>query len=168
MVLALSAIALTLMIDAVAFRRLSLYEEAYGFTMLRLYSHIFAAWLAVVFFTLAAEFLGVWRRRRWFIGATLTTAVALLLVLNLASPEAMVVAFNTSHALSVHKIDGEYLSELSSDATPALLGSRTQLDRSLRAQITRAACIGPRSYAAPWAAFNWADQQAAASRRSGC
>jgi hypothetical protein len=36
------AIALTLMVVVVAFNRLSLYEEAYGFTMLRLYSHIFA------------------------------------------------------------------------------------------------------------------------------
>jgi hypothetical protein len=168
MVLALCAIALTLMIDGVAFRRLSLYEEAYGFTMLRLYSHVFAVWLAVVFVLLAAEFAGAWRRRRWFIGATVATGVAVLLGLNVANPEAMVVAFNTNHAQSAHKIDAGYLSELSSDATPSLLTSRNELDPALRAQVSNAACTGPRLYAAPWAAYNVADRQAVDARRAGC
>jgi len=35
-----------------AFTRLSLYEEAYGFTMMRLYSHSFIILLAVIFFLL--------------------------------------------------------------------------------------------------------------------
>src|SRR5260370_33685068 len=42
LVLGQVGIGLTLLIVFVAFGRLSLYEEAYGFTMLRLYSHIFA------------------------------------------------------------------------------------------------------------------------------
>jgi uncharacterized protein DUF4153 len=167
-VLALVAIALTLLIDVVAFRRLSLYEEAYGFTMLRLYSHVFAVWLAVVFVVLALEFVGVWRSRRWFIGATATSAVVVLLVLNAVNPEALVVAFNTDHARIAHKIDSTYLADLSSDATPALLSSRAQIDPSLRTQITQAACAGPRAYAPPWGALNISDAQAAAARRSGC
>jgi len=167
-VLACFAIAMTLLIDVVAFRRLSLYEEAYGFTMLRLYSHVFAVWLGVVFVLLAAEFLGAWRSRRWFVGATMTTALVVLLGLNVASPEALVVALNTSHAQAAHKIDSEYLAELSSDATPALLASRDQIDAALRAQVTNAACAGSRSYAPPWAAFNAADAQAATARHAGC
>jgi hypothetical protein len=168
LLLAECAIALTLMIDVVAFRRLSLYEDAYGFTMLRLYSHIFAGWLAVVFLLLAADFMSVWRRRRWFVGATVTTAIILLLGLNFANPEAVVVALNTSHAQTAHKIDGQYLSELSSDATPALMASRSELEPSLSQQLSGAACAGPRSYAPPWAAFNFARAQAAAARRSDC
>jgi uncharacterized protein DUF4153 len=168
MLLAECAIALTLMIDVVAFRRLSLYEEAYGFTMLRLYSHVFAVWLGLVFILLAVDFMGVWARRRWFIGATLTLAVVVLLGLNVLNPEATVVAFNTSHAQTAHKIDGAYLSELSSDATPALLASRTGIDPALRQQVTDAACAGPRSYTVPWAALNLSDGQAAAARRAAC
>lgn len=167
-VLALCAIALTLMIDVVAFRRLSLYEEAYGFTMLRLYSHVFAVWLALVFSILAADFLGVWRTRRWFIGATLTSAVIVLLALNAVNPEGLVVAFNTNHAQIAHKIDSGYLAELSSDATPSLLSSRDQIDPSLRAKVTEAACSGPRSYSPPWSAWNLADSQATAARRATC
>ena len=168
MVLAQCAIALTLMIDVVAFRRLSLYEEAYGFTMLRLYSHVFAVWVAVVFLLLAVDFLGVWSRRRWFVGAMLTTATAVLLGLNFVNPEALIVSLNTSHAQTAHKIDGEYLSQLSSDATPALLASRSSVDTTLRGQIDRVACAGTRTYSPPVAAFNWSDAQAAAARRTGC
>ena len=168
MVLAESAIALTLMVDVVAFRRLSLYEEAYGFTMLRLYSHVFAVWVAVVFLLLAVDFLGLWSRRRWFVGATIASALIVLLGLNFINPEALVVAFNTNHAQIAHKIDGEYLTQLSSDATPALLASRASLDQALRSQIDHAACSGQRTYSAPPAAFNWSDAQAAAARRTGC
>ena len=167
-VLACCAIALTLMIDVVAFRRLSLYEEAYGFTMLRLYSHVFAVWLGAVFVLLAADFLGVWRNRRWFIGATLATALTVLLGLNVANPEAVVVALNTSHAQSSNRIDSQYLAELSSDATPALLASRAQIAPVLRQQVTDAACAGAKAYAPAWGAFNVADDQAAAARRAGC
>src|SRR5207249_665314 len=48
MVLAQCAIALTLMIVVVAFRRLSLYEVVYGFTMLRVYSPVFYVWVVAV------------------------------------------------------------------------------------------------------------------------
>jgi hypothetical protein len=168
LVLAECAIALILMVDVVAFRRLSLYEEAYGFTMLRLYSHVFAVWLGVVFALLAADFLGVFRQRRWFIGATATTALLVLFGLNIANPEAIVVALNTSHAQSAHKIDSQYLSELSSDATPALLASRDSLDPGLRQQVTDAACAGPRSSAPRLPAYNWSEAQAAEARRANC
>jgi len=157
-VLALIAIALTLLIVAVAFRRLSLYEEAYGFTMLRLYSHIFAVWVAAVFILLAADLLGVWRRRKWLVGATAATAVAVLLALNVVNPEALVVSLNVDHARATHKVDSEYLASLSSDATPALVGS----------QMRSAACSGPKTYSPALAAFNWADQEAAAARRAHC
>ena len=168
LVLAECAIALTLMIDVVAFRRLSLYEEAYGFTMLRLYSHVFAVWLSIVFILLAADFLGLGRARRWFIGATLTTGAILLLGLNFVNPEAVVVALNTNHAQAVHRIDGAYLSELSSDATPALITSMSELEPGLKAQVRDAVCAGPRTYSPYWAAFNLADAQAASTRREGC
>jgi hypothetical protein len=162
------AIALTLMIVVVAFRRLSLYEEIYGFAMLRLYSHIFAVWIAVIFVLLALDLSGLWPRRRWFVGAVGATGVTMLLALNVINPEAMVVMLNVDHAKSAHKIDSSYLAELSSDATPALLSSRTALDPALRDQVSKVACAGPREYSAGVPAFNWAAAQAAAARRANC
>src|SRR5207249_248896 len=74
LVLAECAIALTLMTVVVAFRRLNRYAEAYGFTMLRLYSHLFAVWIGLVLLWLAAAFIGLRRHRRWSIGAAAATA----------------------------------------------------------------------------------------------
>lgn len=162
------AIALTLLIVAVAFSRLSLYEEAYGFTMLRLYSHIFAGWIAVVFLFLAADLLGVWRRRRWFVGAAGTTALVVLLALNFANPETLVVALNVKHAESSHKIDAGYFAELSGDATPAILDFAPLLDPPLRRQVHDVVCAGSHSYSPSLTAFNWAEAQAAAARRAKC
>jgi hypothetical protein len=135
------AIALTLLIVLVAWMRLSLYESAYGFTMLRLYSHIFAGWVAVVFVLLAADLAGLFRRRRWFVGATTLTALGLLLALNLANPEAIVVALNVENAAATHKIDAQYFGELSSDATPSLLAS---LASSSKPRTVAAARADPR------------------------
>jgi len=167
-VLAQVAIGLTLLIVFVAFRRLSLYEDAYGFTMLRLYSHIFAVWIAIVFLLLAAETAGMFPRRRWLVGATSLSAMALLLGLNLLNPEATVVNLNLDHARVTHKMDPQYLAELSSDATPTLLASRSLVDQSIAREISRVACAGPHTYSASPAAYNWSDAAAANSRREGC
>jgi putative aminopeptidase FrvX len=94
--------------------------------------------------------------------------LTVLLGLNFVNPEAVVVALNTNHAQAAHKIDGEYLGQLSSDATPALLASRASLDPMLRSQVEKVACAGERAYSAPPAAFNWSDAQAAAARGAGC
>jgi hypothetical protein len=167
-VLAQVAIVLTLLIVFVAFRRLSLYEEAYGFTMLRLYSHIFAVWIAIVFLFLAAETAGVFPRRRWLVGATSISAMALLLALNLVNPEAIVVNLNIDHSRITHAMDPQYLAELSSDATPTLLANRSRVDQSISSDINRVACAGPHTYSVSLPAFNWADAAAAAARRGGC
>ena len=161
-------IGLTLLIVFVAFQRLSLYEEAFGFTMLRLYSHIFAVWIALVFVFLAADIGGVHRSRRWLVGATVASATGILLILNVANPEAIVVTLNVEHASGAHKIDADYLAQLSSDAIPTLLASRPQLDPTLRSQVNVVACAGSRSYSPQLAAYNWADAGAAAARRAGC
>jgi len=167
-VLAETAIALTLLIVIVASLRLSLYESAYGFTMLRLYSHIFAGWIAVVFLLLAADLGGLYRRRRWFVGATSLTALALLMVLNFANPEAVVAQFNVDRAASTGKLDPQYLAELSADAVPTLIASRSRIDAHFQQDVTAAVCAGPRQYQTPIAAFNWAEAEAAQARRQGC
>src|SRR5581483_5490531 len=113
---------------------------------------------AAVFVLLAADLLGAWRSRRWFVGTTAVTAIVVLLALNAINPEALVVSLNLDHARSTHKLDIEYLSSLSSDATPGLVG----------AHADRAFCSGQKDYSPPPAAFNWSDMQAAAARRAAC
>jgi len=54
----------------VALRRLWLYEQAFGLTMLRLYSSLFAAWIAAAFVLLGLLVAGVGGRRSWFVPTT--------------------------------------------------------------------------------------------------
>src|SRR6266851_675910 len=159
--LSLVAIGLTLLVVYVAFQRLRLYEEAYGFTMLRLYSHIFAVWIALIFLLLAADFAGLFRRRRWLVGATSVSAMAVLLALNVVNPESIVVSLNIDRAQATQKIDAQYLATLSNDATGALLNSTLP-------DIKRLACQGSQTYSVTPAAFNWSDATAATSRRARC
>jgi hypothetical protein len=162
------AIALTLLIVLVASERLSLYENAYGFTMLRLYSHVFAGLIVVVFLLLAVDLAGLFPRRRWFVGVSAICALILLVGLNVANPEALVVGLNVDRANQTHKIDAQYFRELSSDAAPALLASKSKVDPALWPDVMAAACSGPRTYSPYPAAFNWADAEAASARHEAC
>jgi hypothetical protein len=168
LVLAEGAIALTLLIVLVASQRLSLYENAYGFTMLRLYSHVFAGLIAAVFLLLAADLAGLFPRRRWFVGFSAIVALVLLAGLNVANPEALVVGFNVDRANVTHKIDAQYFRELSSDAAPALLSSKPKINPALWPDVMAVACSGPRTYSPYPAAFNWADAEAASVRHQVC
>jgi hypothetical protein len=162
------AIALTLVVVAVAFQRLSLYEAAYGFTMLRLYSHLFAVLIGVAFLYLAAELAGLGRGRRWFLGAASMTALGLLAVLNLAGPETLVVHWNLDRAAASGKLDVDYLGGLSSDAVPDLVAGRARLDPGLQTAIARTVCAQRQPVAGSWAAWNRAAAQAADARRAVC
>ena len=162
------AIVLTLLIVYVASQRLSLYEEAYGFTMLRLYSHIFAFWIGLVFLLLAVDLLGLWTRRSWLPAASSFTGLLVLLTLNLGNPEEWVVRLNVDRAVSTQKLDLVYLETLSSDSVPGLLSSSTHLSSDQRIKVAAQVCKGDRQYQPPWAAFNLADSTAATARKESC
>jgi len=166
--LASAAIVLTLLIVFVAFPRLSLYEAAYGFTMLRLYSHIFAVWIGLVFLLLAGDLLGLWPRRGWLLAASSLAGVAVLLTLNVVNPEDLVVRLNIDRAVSTQKLDLGYLETLSSDSVPALMSSSAHLTGDQQAKLALAVCKGARDYRSPWAAFDLADLSAAQARQGAC
>ena len=161
------AIALALLIVCVSFQRLSLYEQAYGFTMLRLYSHIFAVWVGLVFLLLATDLLGLVSSRRWLLGSASIVGLAVLLTLNAVNPEAVVVRLNTDRAVATHKLDIGYLESLSSDAVPGLVGVSSSLPADLRPGVGTV-CKAGRDYRPAWSAFNLSDLLAAAARRESC
>src|SRR5260370_24750909 len=92
---------------------------------MRLYSDIFAVWIGLFFLVLGADFAGLFKRRRWFVGAVSVSAMVVLMALNVINPEAIVVSLNVDRAQATNKIDAQYLATLSNDATPTLLSSRS-------------------------------------------
>ncbi|HTE22500.1 MAG TPA: DUF4173 domain-containing protein [Candidatus Limnocylindria bacterium] len=113
--LAGALIAQVLIIMASAFNRLSLYENAYGFTTLRLYSHIFLVWLAVIFGVLLYKIF--WNRREHtFAFLSFMSVIALLAVINMVNIDAFAARKNIERYQTTGKLDTQYLTHLSDDA----------------------------------------------------
>jgi hypothetical protein len=117
-------VGLVLVILASAFQRLLLYEAAYGYTQLRLYSHVFMVWLAVTFvWFLVALWL---RPDRFAIGAFLAI-LGFVLTLNIINPDALIAERNLARYQTTGKLDVHYLTTLSEDVVPALVLAMDQV-----------------------------------------
>ncbi|GMT96654.1 hypothetical protein KH5H1_07730 [Corallococcus caeni] len=118
-------VALTLVILASAMRRLSLYEDAFGYTLLRVHTHVFMvalgaalAWRAVTLW---------WKPERFAVGA-FATALGSVLVLNFLNPEAFIVRHNLERsARTGGSLDTEMFFDLSADAVPGLVQAASTL-----------------------------------------
>jgi Domain of unknown function (DUF4173) len=109
---------LTLVIVASALLRMHTYEQAYGFTRLRVLVSVAEAWLGSVLLLVLAA--GVRLRGRWLPEAAVATAVAALLGLAAADPDAFIAEHNVTRYAETGSVDLGYLSGLSADAVPAL------------------------------------------------
>lgn len=100
-----------------AFTRLSLYEEAYGFTDLRLYSHALMIWIAVVLILLSHH---IWTNgeRALFAFRTFCTVILLLFAMNILDPDVFIAKKNLERYAETGQIDARYLGSLSLDALP--------------------------------------------------
>ena len=154
------AVVLTMAIVVVAHQRLSLYETAYGLTMLRLYSHIFAFWIAIVFALFAVITLRAEVDGRWFPGAAVVAGLALLFALNIVNPEALVVRFNASQSSASHLLDPDYLAGLSDDAVPDLFKALPRIDPRQQTELRQQLCQRQESQNGGWAGYNLAQQAA--------
>ncbi|MGD0174594.1 MAG: DUF4173 domain-containing protein [Anaerolineales bacterium] len=102
-----------------AYRRLLLYENAYGFTGLRLYTQVFMVWLGILLIGVAG--LEIAGRIRWFNLAVLVAVFGFTLSLAGLNVDATIVRWNGGRAVEGGSLDVEYLDSLSADAVPALL-----------------------------------------------
>jgi hypothetical protein len=110
--------ALTLVVVASALHRMDLYQDAYGFTRLRLLVDLFEAWLGLV--VVAVMVAGVALRGGWLPRTALLTGAALLLGLAVANPDAWIARHNIERYEATGKVDWAYLQGLSADAVPTL------------------------------------------------
>jgi hypothetical protein len=111
-------VALTVVIVASAVKRMTLYEDAFGYTRLRLFTHVFMFALGAVLTWRAVTLW--WRPERFAIGA-FVTALGAVLAVNAVNPDALIVRLNLARATDSSSPDVSYLSGLSSDAVPELV-----------------------------------------------
>jgi hypothetical protein len=110
-------VGLVLVLLASAFWRMLLYQEAYGYTHLRLYVHIFEIWLALTFLWLLVT---LWVMPNRFAIGSFVAALGFLVTLNIANPDALIAERNLDRYYTTGKLDVAYLTGLSEDAVPLL------------------------------------------------
>ncbi len=162
--LGISLMALVSVILVSAFRRLALYEQAYGFTRLRAYSHIFMIWLGLLL--AAVVILELLRRQRAFALAMLLAAIGFVITLNVINIDGLIARQNVGRALAGEELDTWYLQSLSTDVTAALIQAQqdprlTEADRNDLAAILACQLILKSTEAdKSWQAYHWSDARA--------
>jgi hypothetical protein len=119
-----------------AFMRLRLYELEYGFTTLRLYSHLFIIWLAVIFVLLLYT-IHVNRSESRFAQLFLSSVAIFLVFVNLLNPDAFIAQQNIKQYATTRRLDTYYLSRLSADAVPTVVALLQHPDETIRGSTAR-------------------------------
>ena len=137
-----------------AFRRLALYEDAYGLTWLRVLVHTTIVALGVLFVCVAVA-IGLWRAS-WLPAAAVAIVAASVLALNVANLDAQIASANLARAQAGHPLDRMTLRALSADAAGPIAASLPSLDARDRAVATSVlSCVAhDRLGDDGWASFN--------------
>nr|WP_274622231.1 DUF4173 domain-containing protein [Myxococcus fulvus] len=135
---------LTVAILASAMKRLGMYEDAFGYTRLRVFTHVFMVFLGGV---LAWRGVTLWWRPERFAVGAFAAALGAVVTVNVINPDALIVRHNLARELARESVEGApraegavdvgYLYELSLDAVPELargLSSTQQLSDEFRAR----------------------------------
>ncbi|WP_410872436.1 DUF4153 domain-containing protein [Nocardia sp. A7] len=127
----LSAVSvLALVIVCSALGRMWTYQQAYGFTVLRLLVTMCELWVGLVYVLVLISIARL--RWTWVPRAAIGTALATLIALAVVNPEHLVAERNIDRWHTSKRLDAHYLSGLSPDILPALDGLG---DSYLRAEI---------------------------------
>lgn len=123
-----------LLIITSAFKRLVLYQDAYGLTLLRFYVAAFIIFLGVIFVLLGIKFIYE-KKENFFAFASLFAIIAFLAGINLVNPDMFVAGRNISKFNETGKIDTKYLGSLSADALPQILKVLPRLSQEDKAVV---------------------------------
>lgn len=134
--LELMAVAAILIVLISAFRRVVLYEQAYGFTTERLVAQAFMIVLAVTFLLLARE-LYRGQLTSAFSRQVMMVCLGTVTAFVLWNYEGWLVERNFARASGTGRLDLVYLSRLSPNATPALISRLRSLKPEEQLVVTR-------------------------------
>jgi hypothetical protein len=145
--LALALVGLVMVMLVSASQRMLLYEEAFGFTQLRVYSHVSILWIAALFGVFLLTLFRV--RVQIFSFGSLLVIIGYLVSLNMLNVDAYIAERNIARwqAGEGRDLDVAFLNTLSVDALPAVynLYSSSPLDSQ------------ERDWAGRWLAWHWGD-----------
>lgn len=110
---------LTLAVVASALYRMSLYQEAYGYTVLRVFVDGFELWLGLLVVLMIVAILGL--KGSWLPRAALISGALFFVGFGLMNPDGWVAGRNIERFHETGKLDTYYLAGLSVDAIPTIV-----------------------------------------------
>lgn len=139
--------------------RMSLYEEAYGYTYLRMLTHAFMAFLAVLF---AITLFKIWIDRMSLLKPYIITAVIAFVIVNYMNVDVLIARGNIDRFYKTGKIDVAYLTGLSNDAVPEIARLAGCKDLQVAEAVGKYLDEKKKelSKAKPWQSFNIAESRA--------
>jgi len=147
-----------------AYQRLVLYEEAYGFSRLRTYTHAALIWVGLLLSAVVA--LQILQRDRYLAAAALTAALGFAITLAFVNVDGLIVRENVQRANERKELDVPYLVSLSTDSVPALAEAyespstgRETRDATGAALLCRSK-MAPRTGDGDWRSFTFSKWQA--------
>ncbi|MFI7120660.1 DUF4153 domain-containing protein [Amycolatopsis sp. NPDC049868] len=108
---------LSLVLVASALSRMWTYQQAYGFTVLRLLVEVCELWIGLIFLLVLASLIPL--RSAWLPRAAIGAAVAALLGLAVLDPERFIADRNIDRLTHGKTLDTAYLSRFSADVVPS-------------------------------------------------
>jgi hypothetical protein len=121
-----------------AFRRVLLYEDAYGYTVARLYAQVYMIVLAIALVALAAGVLTTLNTRSLF-RRMFAVATAAFIVLVFWNHEAWIASANIERFRTTGKLDVSYLTrDLSLNAVPVIVARLSSLPEPQRIELHNA------------------------------
>ncbi|NPV55365.1 MAG: DUF4173 domain-containing protein [Anaerolineae bacterium] len=148
-----------------AWMRLGLYEQAYGFTQLRTYTHFFIPWLgALLAGVIILELVG---KRGWAPLVLLVLCYGFTFTLAAVNVDGYIARQNIRRALDAQALDVSYLARLSDDAIPVMIEMVQMSDlpdeprTRLMVELACRAALQSEEQAQPWQSFNISRSQAA-------
>lgn len=112
---------LTLVVVGSALRRMGLYQEAFGYTVLRVSVDLFEIWLGVVVLSVLVSL--VTPSSRWLGRTVLVSAAVVTIVWSVGNTSAWVAERNIERWEATGSLDERYLASLPDDAVPAIAES---------------------------------------------
>ena len=109
---------LTVVVVMSALTRMWSYQQAYGFTVLRLLVEVCEVWLGVIYLLIIVA--GVGMRAGWIARTAVALGMVALLGLAVLNPEGFIAAHNIERWQASGRLDVRYLGGLSSDAIDAV------------------------------------------------
>ncbi len=122
---------LSLVLVASALSRMWTYQQAYGFTVLRLLVEVCELWIGLIFLLVLASLIPLCSA--WLPRAAIGAAAAALLALAVLDPERFIADRNIDRIADGRKLDTGYLAGFSADVVPAA----ERLPKPLRSCVLR-------------------------------